>query len=173
MNIIEKIEELQGMSSSYNFLNKLHLTKEEKEFLDLDLNIPIIYYEKMKARQSGKTYSLLLKAIELGLNDKNKICFFSRTINSSYHAFYNFIEMLKENNLYDEVDIEKKLNIKLKNGTEIIFNTLNANSIRGKRLDYALVDDWDRNRRESRYIEDCIMSTLIANNGQAFFMCIE
>lgn len=173
MDIMDKIELLQDQKLKMNFTDYLDLTEYQRKFVDLESEESVVYYEDLSERCSGRTYSMLLRAIKIGLDLDNRysIGIFSRTIESSKITQNKFECILEDNNLMEYVRRISRSEIVFNNGTVFKFTVSNDQS-RGMMLDYAFVDDWVKYYRQSRYIEDCIIaSTLKSKNGQVFFMC--
>lgn len=174
MDIISRIEELQKVDNALSFTDNLELTKEQRNFVDLNTEETKVFYEGLSERRSGRTYSMLLRAIKLGLNysdGRSDIGIFSRNLSSSKIAHNKFVSILEDNNLMDYVNKITMSFIELKNGVIYRFSCLNESGVRGIRLRYAFIDDWSMLNRDARYIEDCITACITESDGQAFFMC--
>lgn len=175
MDIIDRIERLQSYYGDLNFTDKLELTECQRFFVDLEDDSRIIDYELLSERCVGRTYSMLLKAIKIGMNKPGNysIGIFSRTSNSAKIAKNQAMSILEDNNLTKYIKNTFHDFIEFDNGVRIRFLSYsNENTIRGIKLKYAFVDDWVRYRRDARNASDFIASTTFnADDGQAFFMC--
>lgn len=175
MDIIDKIEELELFYDDLNFTNRLELTYEQRHFVDLEDDSREIIYDLLSPRCSGRTYSMLLKAIKIALNEPGTyyIDILSRAQNNSRLCSNQMRCILEDNNLLDYVKCISIEYIEFKNGVRIKFGSYSQeNTIRGHRCKYMFIDDWNRYYRDSDMLAMTISScTLAFDDGQVFYMC--
>lgn len=175
MDIIDRIEELESFYGDLKFTDRLDLTEHQRYFVDLEDDSREVMYELLSPRCSGRTYSMLLKAIKIALNEPGTyyINVLSRTYNGSRLCANQMRCILEDNSLLEYVNCIAIDHVDFKNGVRIRFGAYNQeNTLRGHRCKYIFVDDWSRYFRDSDSLAMTISSaTLPYNDGQVFYMC--
>lgn len=146
------------------------ITKEQQYVLEYETNERVTAFSCFDKRGCGRSTAACLKAIKLSDEGNKHILVFSNTYAGAEHNFKTTFKLLKDNNIkIAEIRrVQMDMFIRLINGSYIKFMLATTANVRGRAVNYVLIDDADLQRNRD-IIESAVMCTMNDKNGQAFY----
>lgn len=146
------------------------ITKEQQYVLEYETDERVTAFSCFRERQSGRSTAVCLKAIKLSDEGNKHILVCSNTYAGVEHNFETTFKLLKENKIKIAEIRKAKMDmfIRLSNGSHIKFIIATEANMRGRTVNYVLIDDADLQRNRF-IIESVVMCTMNDKKGQAFY----